>query len=136
MSSREVALNQPTGRAWLAGALTLAVPGAGHLLIGQTRRGIVLGGVVLVMFVLGLMLGGHLYGPHNSSDIGLLAYVYGFCNLGLGLLYAVCLWFGVGLADQAARATAEYGNIFLIIAGLLNYLSMLDAFDIAAGRKA
>jgi hypothetical protein len=88
------------------------------------------------MFVAGLLLGGHLYGPHSSADIGLLAYVYGFCNLGLGLAYVVCLWAGIGLADQAARATAEYGNIFLIIAGLLNYLSMLDAFDIAAGRKA
>jgi len=36
---------------------------------------------------------------------------------------------------QAARATYEYGNTFLLIAGLLNYLTMLDAFDIAAGRK-
>ena len=125
-----------TGSAWLAGILTWAVPGTGHLLIGKSARGLLLGGVVLFMFALGLLLGGHLYGPHNSPDIGLLAYVYGFCNLGLGLAYAVCLWAGVGLIDQAARATAEYGNIFLIIAGLLNYLSALDAFDIAAGRKA
>jgi uncharacterized protein DUF6677 len=135
--NKDVALtNHSTGRAWLAGALTWAVPGAGHLLIGKTTRGLILGGVVLLMFALGMLLGGHLYGSHSSADIGLLAYVYGFCNLGLGLAYAVCLWVGVGLTDQAARATAEYGNVFLIIAGLLNYLSMLDAFDIAAGRKA
>jgi hypothetical protein len=135
--SKNVALtNHSTGRAWLAGALTWAVPGAGHMLIGKTARGLILGGVVLLMFALGLLLGGHLYGPQSSTDIGLLAYVYGFCNLGLGLAYAICLWAGVGLTDQAARATAEYGNIFLIIAGLLNYLSMLDAFDITAGRKA
>ena len=134
--SKDMALtNFSTSRAWLAGALTWAVPGAGHLLIGKMTRGLILGSVVLLMFGLGLLLGGHLYGPHSSADIGLLAYVYGFCNLGLGLAYAVCLWAGVGLADQAARATAEYGNVFLIIAGLLNYLSMLDAFDIAAGRK-
>ncbi|HLL76850.1 MAG TPA: DUF6677 family protein [Pyrinomonadaceae bacterium] len=135
--SKDIALTtHSTGRAWLAGALTWAIPGAGHLLIGKTPRGLILGGVVLFMFALGLLLGGHLYGPHNSTDIGLLAYVYGFCNLGLGAAYAVCLWAGVGLTDQAARATAEYGNVFLIVAGLLNYLSMLDAFDIAAGRKA
>ena len=136
MSKDVVLTNHSTARAWLAGALTWAVPGVGHLLIGKMTRGLILGSVVLLMFVLGLLLGGHLYGPHSSADIGMLAYVYGFCNLGLGLAYAVCLWAGVGLTDQAARATAEYGNVFLIIAGLLNYLSMLDAFDIAAGRKA
>ena len=136
MSKNVAAVNQPTGRAWLAGILTWAVPGAGHLLTGKTLRGLILGGVVLLMLAFGLLLGGHLYGPHSSNDIGLLAYVYGFCNLGLGLVYATCLWAGVGVVDQAARATAEYGNVFLIIAGLLNYLSMLDAFDIAAGRKA
>ena len=128
-------MNYSPARAWAAGVLAWALPGAGHLLIGKTLRGLTLGGVVLLMFAAGLLLGGHLYGPHSSADIGLLAYVYGFCNLGLGLVYAACLWAGVGLADQAARATAEYGNVFLIIAGLLNYLSMLDAFDIAAGRK-
>jgi hypothetical protein len=136
MSKEIVAANHSNGRAWLAGVLAWAVPGAGHFLIGKPLRGLLLGGVVLSMFALGLGLGGHLYGPHSGADIGLLAYVYGFCNLGLGLVYAVCLWGGLGLTDQAARATAEYGNVFLIIAGLLNYLSMLDAFDIGAGRKA
>jgi len=60
-------------------------------------------------------------------------------NLGTGLLYVSCWLLGVGFSDdaqQAARATYEYGNTFLLIAGLLNYLSMLDAFDISAGRKS
>ena len=59
-------------------------------------------------------------------------------NLGSGVLYLFCLGFGIGFADdpqQAARATYEYGNTFLLIAGLLNYLTVLDAFDIAVGRK-
>ena len=29
----------------------------------------------------------------------------------------------------------EYGNAFLIVAGLLNALVALDAYDIALGRK-
>ncbi len=60
-------------------------------------------------------------------------------NLGTGVLYGFCWLIGVGFSDdptQAARATFEYGNTFLLIAGLLNYLSMLDAFDISAGRKS
>jgi hypothetical protein len=32
-------------------------------------------------------------------------------------------------------ATYEYGNTFMIVAGLLNFLVMLDAFDIGMGRK-
>jgi hypothetical protein len=92
-------------------------------------------GIVFFIFVLGLLLGGHLFGPHNVADAGLLAYVYGFCELGTGLTYFICLWSKVGVVDQAQMATAEYGNIFLIIAGLTNYLAALDSFDIAVGRK-
>jgi hypothetical protein len=60
-------------------------------------------------------------------------------NLGTGTLYIISWVLGYGFADdpvQAARATYEYGNTFLLIAGLLNDLTMLDAFDIAAGRKS
>jgi hypothetical protein len=59
-------------------------------------------------------------------------------NLGTGVLYLLC-WAGrTGFSDAAEYAklaTFEYGNTFLLVAGLLNYLAMLDAFDIAAGRK-
>ena len=133
--SREAARNTPTGRAWLAGALSWAIPGLGYLWLGRTLRGVIIGAIVIFMLLSGLWLGGHLHGLHNTPELGLLAYVYGFCNLGMGLIYLVCLFAGLGLADQAALPTAEYGNVFLIVAGLINYLSMLDAFDIAAGRK-
>ena len=56
-------------------------------------------------------------------------------NLGAGLLYIVCWLTNSGFADHAQMVTYEYGNTFLLVAGLLNYLAMLDAFDIAAGRK-
>jgi hypothetical protein len=54
------------------------------------------------------------------------------------VLYIVSWLLGIGFEEdpvQAARVTYEYGNTFLLIAGLLNYLVMLDAFDIAAGRR-
>jgi hypothetical protein len=31
--------------------------------------------------------------------------------------------------------TYEYGNAFMMVAGLLNMLVVLDAFDVAQGRK-
>lgn len=134
-TSGEAARNTAPGNAWLVAAFSLAVPGLGYLWLGRTTRGIIIGAIVISMFLSGLWLGGHLYGIHNTPEIGLLAYVYGFCNLGMGLIYLICLFANVGLADQAALPTAEYGNVFLIVAGLINYLSMLDTFDIAAGRK-
>jgi len=122
-------------QAWLAGGLAWAIPGAGHFYQGHLVRGMLLGGTVLAMYLSGLWLGGHLYGLHNVADTGFLAYVFGFCDLGTGLLYLLSLLSNIGVTDQSQLATAEYGDRFLMVAGLLNYLCMLDAFDIAAGRK-
>jgi hypothetical protein len=38
-------------------------------------------------------------------------------------------------AGVVTAASYEYGNTFLIVAGLLNFLVVLDAFDVATGRK-
>jgi hypothetical protein len=56
-------------------------------------------------------------------------------NVWAGLLYIFCWLTDTGFADHAQMMTYEYGNTFLLVAGLLNYLATLDAFDIAAGRK-
>ncbi len=37
--------------------------------------------------------------------------------------------------NVASWATFEYGGRFLEVAGLLNFLATIDAFDIAARRK-
>lgn len=94
-----------------------------------------MGGSVLAMYVVGWLLGGHLYGLYNVEETGFLAYVFGFCDLGTGLLYLGSLLANIAVTDQSHLATAEYGDRFLMVAGLLNYLCMLDAFDIAVGRK-
>jgi hypothetical protein len=126
---------RPGPEAWVAGGLAWVIPGAGHLYQGHLIRALLLGGSVLAMYVLGWQLGGHLYGLHNVADTGFLAYVFGFCDLGTGLLYLVSLLSNIAVTDHSQLATSEYGDRFMMVAGLLNYLSMLDAFDIAAGRK-
>jgi hypothetical protein len=55
-------------------------------------------------------------------------------NLGLGLPWIVARAADVG-AGTVTAVTYEYGNCFMIVAGLLNFLVVLDAFDIAMGRK-
>lgn len=126
--------------AWLIGLAAWVLPGTGHLLQGRWGRGLLLGGAVWVMFVFGLMVGGHLFGLVGREEgvAALLQVPPAIANLGSGLLYLACWITDTGFIDsseQAKRATFEYGNTFLLVAGLLNYLSMLDAFDIRAGRK-
>lgn len=122
-------------RAWTAALLAWALPGMGHVWLGRVGRGFLLGGAVWGLFLGGLLLRGHLYSLFNSTT-GLLSYVFGIFNLGSGLLYVACWVLDVGVVDQAREQTSEYGNVFLMIAGLLNYLLSLDAFDIGSGRKS
>ncbi len=87
--------------------------------------------IVTVMFGLGLYLGGELFRLDGTRPLTLLA---GLAEMGVGLPYfsARLLDWGVG---QVESVTYEYGYTFLIVAGLLNMLILLDAYDIATGRK-
>lgn len=127
--------------AWLMGVTGWLLPGAGHLLQGRWGRGLLLGGAVWAMFIIGLLFGGHLFSL-TSKEPGANAFLQAapaIANLGTGGLYLFCSVTGLNFAElpeQMRKATFEYGNAFLWVAGLLNYLAMLDAFDIAAGRKS
>lgn len=121
--------------AWLIGLAAWAVPGLGHVLQRRWLRGLLLGGAVWVMFLIGLSLGGHLFTVTDHGLAALIQLLPMSANIGTGLLYLFCWLTNTGFAEQAQRLTYEYGNTFLLVAGLLNYLAALDAFDIAAGRK-
>ena len=126
------------GTAWLTGVAAWIIPGLGHVLQKRWFRAALMGGAVWVCFFVGLAMGGHLFDLSNEGSWLILQVPPMIANLGTGALYIVSWLVDYGFADdpvRAARATYEYGNTFLLIAGLLNYLNMLDAFDIAAGRK-
>jgi hypothetical protein len=134
-------MDRPSGKAWLIGFLAWLIPGLGHFMQKRWTRGALLAGAVLICFITGLQMGGHMFGlsPSDPNSSSLLQVPPMIANFGSGILYLGSYLFGVGFGDdpvQAARATYEYGTTFLLIAGLLNYLAMLDAFDIAAGRKS
>ncbi len=139
--SRDLVHEPVPTRAWMMGAAGWLCPGAGHFLQGHWLRALLLGGAVWICFICGFVMGGHLF-RFTGAEPGLTSVLQippMIGNLGTGLLYIVCWLLGVGFSNdpqQAALATFEYGWTFLIIAGLLNYLAMLDAFDIAAGRKS
>jgi hypothetical protein len=83
------------------------------------------------MFAVGLMLKGRLFPFELSQPLVALA---AFATLGNGLPYVIASVFGAGQGVVTA-ASYEYGNTFLIVSGLLNMLVVLDAYDIAIGRK-
>jgi hypothetical protein len=107
------------------------VPGAGHLLQGRTQRGLVFLIAIPLMFVTGLWLQGRLFPFELAEPLVALAALAGVGN---GLPYLIAAVLGIGKGVVTA-ATYEYGNTFVIAAGLLNMLVVLDAYDIALGRK-
>ena len=121
----------PTGRAYLVSLIALLIPGGGHLWLGRWQKGVVFLVVLPLMFVLGLWLEGRLFPFEPSQPLVLLA---ALANGGMGLVYVAASLLGYG-AGRVVAVTYEYGNAYLIVAGLLNALVSIDAFDIAMGRK-
>jgi hypothetical protein len=112
-------------------AAAFLVPGAGHLWQGRTQKGIVFLVTIPLMFAVGLWLNGRLF-PFELAQplVGLAA----FASVGNGVPYFVASMLGLGKGVVTAT-TYEYGNTFVIVAGLLNMLVTLDAYDISLGRK-
>jgi hypothetical protein len=108
-----------------------AIPGAGHFWLGRMQKGAVFLVALTMLFGMGLMLEGRLFPFDLSEPLVALA---AFANAGLGLPWVVGRTMGLG-GGVVTAVTYEYGNSFLIVAGLLNFLVILDAFDIAVGRK-
>jgi hypothetical protein len=115
---------------YLVCALSWAVPGAAHLWLGR-RKGFVFLVVVPLMFILGLLLQGRIF-PFDLSQP--LVALEALADLGAGIPYFVARALGLG-AGNVIAVTYEYGNTFLVVAGLLNALVVIDAYDVSMGRK-
>jgi hypothetical protein len=112
-------------------AASWAVPGVGHLWLGRRSKGLIFLIALPAMFAIGLALRGRIF-PFDLSDI--LVSLAALADLGIGLPYLIAGSLGYGDGDVRA-VTYEYGNAFLIVAGLLNLLVVIDAYDVALGRK-
>ncbi|MBE3071954.1 MAG: hypothetical protein IMZ67_03180 [Acidobacteria bacterium] len=108
-----------------------AVPGAAHLWQRQWTKGIVFLVALPLMFAIGIALGGRLFPFRLSEPLVALAAI---ADLGIGLPYFLARASSYG-GGRVTDVTFEYANTFLIVAGLLNLLVVLDAYDIARGRK-
>jgi hypothetical protein len=108
-----------------------AVPGLGHLLLGRWRQGVVFLLALPAMFLFGLLMAGRLFPFDFSQPLVALAAVG---EISVGLVYFLAAPIGYG-GGKVVAVTYEYANAFLIVAGLLNLLVILDAYDAARGRK-
>jgi TM2 domain-containing membrane protein YozV len=134
----------PPLSAWFpAVALGWLIPGGGHFLLKRRGRGALLLVSITAMFLLGLMMRGALFEPQTGDLLTTLINVGGFLgDFCAGVLYLLARMFGYYQADIPGPdflihtpPVHDYGTKFLVTAGLLNILAMVDAFEIAAGRK-
>jgi hypothetical protein len=114
------------------GAVVLAflIPGAGHVYLGRRDRGAAFLAIVLAMFAIGIAIEGKVYTFSPGLVLNNLATLG---SMGSGLLYFVGRMLGGG--GDVWSATYEHGTAFVLTAGAMNLLLVLDAWDIATGRK-
>jgi hypothetical protein len=118
----------PVALAWL-------VPGGGHFLLRRPGRGAIVLGCVAGMFLFGLGMRGAMFSPQTGDLLTTIIYVGGWvANLASGIFYLLASMFGYNQPDVAGHVH-DYGAKFLVGAGLLNILGMVDVFEIATGKK-
>jgi hypothetical protein len=112
------------------------IPGAGHFLLKKTGRGALIFLSVVCTFFFGLFMRGVMFTPESGADYltSLINYGGFVANLSAGALYIMASMFGYSQIDMAG-AVHDYGTKFLVTAGLLNILAMVDAWEIGTGRK-
>lgn len=123
----------PLSAAHLLMAVVLAwlVPGLGHVYLKRAARGLVFFVLIVLAIAIGCNLSGNLYRPVSGQPLTYLA-TYGSMGIGVGYF---ALRYGLHYEGQQEAAGFEYGTAFLLTAGLMNLLLVLDALDIASGKK-
>jgi len=129
---RLIVAERRAGAALPACLFAWLLPGAGHLYLGRVGKGLVFLGSIGALFVLGVAMDAGLQMHLGFDDP--LAFLRSLAQMALGVPYFLAR----GLGFEAGRVTSvtyEYGNTFTEVGGLLNILVILDAYDVAVGRK-
>src|SRR5579863_5429408 len=125
------ATEAPSMMSVLAPAIGWLIPGAGHMIQKRWIRGGLLFISIAAMFLLGLAMQGRIYKANGGDILDILGFIG---DVGAGALYIVTLAGDWG-QGAIAFATADYGTKFMIVAGLLNFIAVADAYHIAIGKK-
>ena len=115
----------------VAPALAWLIPGAGHIIQKRWIRGLLILISVAALFLLGLAMQGRIYKANGGDILDILGFIG---DVGAGAFYIITLAMDWG-QGAIAFATADYGTKFMIVAGLLNFIAVADAYHIAIGKK-
>jgi len=115
----------------LAPAVGWLIPGAGHMIQKRWIRGGLLFVSIVTLFLLGLAMQGRIYKANGGDILDILGFIG---DVGAGALYVITLAMDWG-QGAIQFATADYGTKFMIVAGLLNFIAVADAYHIAIGKK-
>ena len=115
-----------------AAALAWLFPGLGHFYLGRRKEALAYAAIVTATFLVGVSFQGRLYSIEAGQPLTILAT---FAVYGAGLLNIVARLLSENPGGTILSPTYEYGCAFVLTAGLMNLLLMLDAWDIASGRK-
>jgi hypothetical protein len=111
--------------------LAWLVPGAGHFYLRRPGKAMVFLVAIGALFTLGVLMDSRLEMNLGLDD--LLASLFSLAQMATGLPYLVARL--LGIEGDVRSVNFEYGNTFTAVAGLLNILVVLDAYDTAVGRK-
>lgn len=134
-------------------SLTWLVPGLGHLLLGKKLRAIVFFIVVHLSFILGFAADGRFFLVDKRAPV--MSYLQTFANISAGPLDVAARTYIYGypayflpkdegpeyadllmkMRERMKSLVSAYGTAYLLTAGLMNMLLILDVFDISIGRK-
>ena len=109
---------------------TWLIPGLGYWRTGRKKACYLVAACLFSAFLLGIIQGGDLF-PFSGE--GKIRGIGAICQLGMGLPYLLAQLFVE--RGSPLNPTYDYGTNFFLVAGMLNYLSVMDVFDISVGRK-
>lgn len=109
-----------------------AVPGLGHLLLRRWGRAIVFFCAVGALALSGYWMRGEIFPPHSQEPFGALGFL---ADAATGIFYFLARLFEAAGPDLS-RAAGNYGSRFIAAAGIVNLAAILDACEIAAGRRS
>jgi hypothetical protein len=109
---------------WLA-------PGVGHLMLGKRWRAVGFALIIFLSLAIGVSLDGNLYEIVRDRPLSILATL---ASMGMGVPYFF-LRLGIGYSGDMVAPGFEYGSAFILTAGLMNLLLVLDCWDLVTGRK-